>query len=153
MKSPSKKPVPVCPVCARPVPGTPTRFGRRHECCGLHSWDYRPLVDPAVHAARKTFVAAINGFCERTVAETLFVAPPGHPSRLAAESVVAAVTRRRLHRWLAALFDLPPTLTEPAKQDDLVILNALIKTVEGADTSTVRRWAKILETKTARMGL
>lgn len=44
---------PICPRCRRPVPGRPTQYGPRHECCGLRSWNGKPLVDPAVLKARE----------------------------------------------------------------------------------------------------
>ena len=44
---------PICPKCQRPARVTATRFGLRADCCGLHSWDLKPLVSPATHDARK----------------------------------------------------------------------------------------------------
>ena len=44
---------PICPVCAKPAQVTATKYGPRAGCCGLHSWDLKPLVSPAVHDARK----------------------------------------------------------------------------------------------------
>lgn len=45
--------VPICPTCDNPARTTSTQYGARHECCGLHSWDGKPLVDQATHDARQ----------------------------------------------------------------------------------------------------
>lgn len=45
--------MPICPICNSPARTTSTRYGARHECCGLHSWDGKPLVDQATHDARQ----------------------------------------------------------------------------------------------------
>ena len=52
-------PAPVCPTCGQPAQATTTRFGVRHDCCDLWSWDGKPLVDRATHNAR---IAAHNAF-------------------------------------------------------------------------------------------
>lgn len=49
-----------CPGCGRRARVAHTRYGRRDSCdrCGVHSWDGKPLVTPAVHEARQAFHAA-----------------------------------------------------------------------------------------------
>lgn len=42
-----------CPNCGRVPRQTKTRYGLRSECCGLHSWDGKPLVCQKTHDARK----------------------------------------------------------------------------------------------------
>lgn len=54
------KPVVYCPECNRKARRTETRFGYRHECCGLHSWGSKPLVSKEVHALRQQFHAAFD---------------------------------------------------------------------------------------------
>lgn len=44
---------PLCPSCGNEARASITRFGRRHDCCGLWSWDGAPLVDADTHEARK----------------------------------------------------------------------------------------------------
>lgn len=44
---------PICPACNRPATETKTGHGIRHDCCGLHSWHGKPLVDQATHNARQ----------------------------------------------------------------------------------------------------
>lgn len=52
--------VPICPTCSKPATATATRFGTRHSCCGLWSWEGKPLVDEATHNARKAAHAAFD---------------------------------------------------------------------------------------------
>jgi hypothetical protein len=49
----SRKPRPICPVCGERADRSETRFGRRHDHCGLWSWGNKPLADAETHAARK----------------------------------------------------------------------------------------------------
>lgn len=51
---------PICPLCDKPARVTATKYGPRAECCGLHSWDLKPLVSPATHDARKSAHAAFD---------------------------------------------------------------------------------------------
>jgi zinc-finger-containing domain len=44
---------PFCPRCGCEARVMRTRFGNRHECCGLWSWHDRPLVDAKTHEARR----------------------------------------------------------------------------------------------------
>jgi len=51
---------PVCPKCGKQAQTSSTRYGPRHSCCGLHSWDGKPLVDQATHDARQAAHAAFD---------------------------------------------------------------------------------------------
>ena len=42
-----------CPICGWAAYRQDTRYGVRHSCCGLWSWDGAPLVDAETHEARK----------------------------------------------------------------------------------------------------
>ena len=53
---------PVCPVCGRHAEWHMTRFGARHECCGLYSWGGRPLASPEEHARRRASAKTRKGF-------------------------------------------------------------------------------------------
>ena len=44
---------PICPICYNEAYEAQTRYGVRHSCCGLWSWDGAPLVDEYTHEARK----------------------------------------------------------------------------------------------------
>lgn len=48
----SKKSRPICPICGERAVRSMTRYGRRHDCCGLWSWGNKPLADAETHAAR-----------------------------------------------------------------------------------------------------
>lgn len=62
----SRKPIrqrhtaPICPTCGEPARIAATKYGPRASCCGLHSWGYKPLVDPETHAARNAAHAAFD---------------------------------------------------------------------------------------------
>lgn len=56
----SRKPRPICPVCGERAKRSETRFGRRHDCCGLWSWGNKPLADAETHAARQAAHAAFD---------------------------------------------------------------------------------------------
>lgn len=51
---------PVCPKCGRKAFAVDTRYGVRHKCCDLWSWDGAPLMDAATHEARKAAHAAFD---------------------------------------------------------------------------------------------
>ena len=51
-KGSAERLAPLCPICNNAALLKDTRYGVRASCCGLHSWDYKPLVAPAVHQAR-----------------------------------------------------------------------------------------------------
>lgn len=42
-----------CPACGLMPVRTVTRYGTRNDCCGLWSWDDKPLVDRETHDARR----------------------------------------------------------------------------------------------------
>ena len=56
---------PICPSCQQPAVVTATKYGLRAECCGLHSWDLKPLVSQATHDARKEAHAAFDVIWKR----------------------------------------------------------------------------------------
>lgn len=46
-------PVPICPSCGKTASVQRTIRGPRASCCGLWSWQHRPLVTEATHRARQ----------------------------------------------------------------------------------------------------
>lgn len=65
-----------CPVCGFIARRVYTRYGTRHECCGLWSWNGKPLTDKRTHDARKAAHEAFDpfwrsGVVSRTQAYTL----------------------------------------------------------------------------------
>jgi hypothetical protein len=55
---------PVCPKCGAVAVEKPTRYGPRSECCGLWSWNRKPLVDGETHAARRKAVEDLRSLHE-----------------------------------------------------------------------------------------
>lgn len=51
---------PVCPCCGNYAYATDTRYGVRHDHCGLWSWGGAPLVDEYTHEARRAAHAAFD---------------------------------------------------------------------------------------------
>ena len=43
---------PPCPACGQPARCRPGKFGVKAECCGLWSWNHKPLVGRETHRAR-----------------------------------------------------------------------------------------------------
>jgi hypothetical protein len=56
--------VPACPKCGGVARTTKTRFGPRHECCGLWSFNFEPMVDYATHEARRIAKEAFERLAE-----------------------------------------------------------------------------------------
>lgn len=44
---------PICPKCGEKAKAVNAKFGKLHECCGLMSWNYKPLVTPKTLSARR----------------------------------------------------------------------------------------------------
>lgn len=100
---------PTCPECGKTALVTPTRYGNRYSCCGLWSWDAKPLADARTHAARQAAHAAfdklwkVEGYsrsrCYRALSDVLGL--PGEDCHMAsmtaevAERVPGAVERVR----------------------------------------------------------
>ncbi len=51
---------PVCPKCRKMAEQKETGHGIRSECCGLWSWDGKPLVSAETHLARQRAHAAFD---------------------------------------------------------------------------------------------
>lgn len=56
----SRKPRPVCPTCGECAVRSETKFGIRHDCCGLWSWGNKPLADRTTHEARRAAHASFD---------------------------------------------------------------------------------------------
>jgi len=52
--------VPNCPTCGSQANSADGTFGIRHDCCGLSSWNYKPLQTQATLDARKAAHAAFD---------------------------------------------------------------------------------------------
>lgn len=53
-------PIPICPKCGREAMVAQTKYGPRAECCGLWSWNMKPLADAKTHEARRALVSLIG---------------------------------------------------------------------------------------------
>lgn len=51
---------PTCPNCGRIARTKDTRYGERHDCCGMHSWRGKELVTPETHVARQVAHAVFD---------------------------------------------------------------------------------------------
>lgn len=49
-----------CPTCGQNAKVTQTKYGRRNDCCGFHSWGRRELVSAEVHTLRQKFHAVFD---------------------------------------------------------------------------------------------
>lgn len=49
-----------CPICQQDAVATKTKFGVRHDHCGLWSWGDAPLVSRETHDARRAAHAAFD---------------------------------------------------------------------------------------------
>ena len=56
----ASKPPPICPVCQQPAKITATKYGPLSQCCGMRSWDLKPLAAPNTLAARVRAHAAFD---------------------------------------------------------------------------------------------
>lgn len=48
----ARKVAPLCPTCGKHARCSPGKFGVKAECCGLWSWNHKPLVGRETHRAR-----------------------------------------------------------------------------------------------------
>lgn len=105
------KPVVYCPTCGSKARRSETRFGFRHECCGLHSWGAKALVSQEVHMLRQQFHASFD---------------PLWKSR--------RMSRRDAYRALSAAADMPERDCHGAQQECPAKLRCLIAAAKSLST-------------------
>lgn len=133
----------LCPKCARPAKESQTRYGIRHDCCGLHSWGGKPLVTPQVLAARQRFHAVFDPLWQD--ADTFYdlKEPWGSADYERAARRIQRTARNRAYHWLAARTGLPEPECHGAKQTDLRKLDALIRAARACTgPEEIRNWSK-----------
>lgn len=59
------RPTVTCPKCGAEAAEVKTQYGIRSSCCGLWSYDRRPLVDKNTHEARKAVYSLIKKMGEQ----------------------------------------------------------------------------------------
>lgn len=134
---------PICPKCGKPANVTSTSFGWRYDHCGLHSWDGKPLVSPAVHAARQRFCAAFDRLWKTAETAYEITESPATDAYRNAVKRIRIAARNRAYRYLAAMTGLPEPECHGATQDDLDKLDRLT-TIAAAcvGPEEVRYWQK-----------
>lgn len=101
-----------CPKCNEAATPSNTRFGVRHDHCGLWSWDGAPLADKETHDARTAAHAAFDVLWK-----------------------VLGMERRRAYQWLAAEMNMRP------RDCHIKLMDAeTAKRVPGAVDSIRRAW-------------
>lgn len=109
---------PTCPICGGEAYEVKTRFGFRHSCCGLWSWDGAPLVDERTHEARKAAHAAFDPLwrkhgLSRSQAYKMLSARLGIPRRDCHMKLMDADTAVRVPKIVQTIIDeLNPPVIE-----------------------------------------
>lgn len=67
-----ERPMPICPRCGWEAFEIATKFGPRSSCCGLWSWNRKPLADASTHAIRKQ-LAPLMDQVNRTLGTALML--------------------------------------------------------------------------------
>lgn len=101
-------PAPLCPICGQFATAEKTKYGIRHECCGLHSWGGKPLVDQATHDARRLAHVAFDplwkeGVMPRKKAYKALAAELGIPRKECHIALMDAATARRVPAAVATI--------------------------------------------------
>ncbi len=126
---------PTCPKCGNPAYTAHTKYGQRHSCCGLHSWDGKPLVSPEVHKARNRCHAAFD-----PIWKNARIAYPDE--NLTTIKKLKKITRHRAYHYIAHLTGLPEPECHMSWQEDLKKLARIEDACEGVTASHVREWWK-----------
>lgn len=95
------KVIPICPTCNQPARQSETKYGIRHDCCGLWSWEGKPLVDRETHEARKSAHASFDelwqgGLFKRGVAYRLLAVAMNMSSKDCHISMMSKEDARRV---------------------------------------------------------
>ena len=85
----------ICPVCGKPVIGVQSKYGVRHECCGLWGYDGRHLVPALTHQMRQAAHSVFDRMWQ---------------SR--------QMSRTDAYKWMQKAMDLPPEKCHIALMDE-----------------------------------
>lgn len=133
---------PVCPRCMNKARTTRTRFGLRHECCGLRSWDGKPLETPEVMAARTYCHAAFDSLW-RTAEEIYEIRErPLTEEYERAVRRIRKAARHRAYAYISFVTGLPEGECHMTVQRDLRKLALIERVARETTPQMVRDWWK-----------
>lgn len=135
-------PIPFCPKCGAEAERRRTRYGLRDACCGLHGWDGKPLVSPAVHAARRHCHAVVDPLWQTAETAYEIAEPPGTPARDEAVRRIRKAARGRTYAFIAVRLGIPEPEAHMAEQTDIEILRGIWRVANAATPALIRAWAK-----------
>lgn len=136
----SKK-LPICPACGKPVPGRTTRYGRRHECCGLRSWDGKPLVSDQVHKARTACHEVFDPLWQR--APDIYEIAETGVDRVKAERRIRRSARNRAYLYMAYQLGRPEPEVHMTVMADLDLMRRFYRLAKAATPQIIRNWWKV----------
>ncbi len=135
---------PDCPTCGNTASTTKTKFGKRHECCGLHSWDGKPLVGQAVHSARHSFHEAFDRLWKNAETAYQIDEPEGSSEHQKAVSRIRKSARGRAYAYLSVMTGFPEPECHGSTQENVAKLNALTDAASACrGPAEIRRWHKM----------
>lgn len=134
---------PQCPTCQKTARSVPTKYGVRHDCCGLHSWDGKPLVSQQIHDARQSFHRAFDRLWNRAeVAYEINEEPDTRAWDLAVGKIRRAA-RNRAYLYIADKTKLPESACHGSEQEDIEILDRLTEAANRCSGPLeIRAWFK-----------
>jgi hypothetical protein len=138
---------PICPTCGNPAEAVKTVYGLKHRCCGLWSWDGKPLVSAEIHKARQHCHAVVDRLWKNAPSLYQISEKRGTPDHTRAVKRIRQRARSRVYPWLAAVTGLPETECHMAAQTDLAKLRLIWRAARDATPATVRDWAKRQEAR------
>ena len=133
---------PTCPKCNQPAQRQKTRYGDRFACCGLWSWDGKPLVSADVHKARQHCHMAVDPLWQKAPETYDIAEKSGTPERLEAEQRIMKSARGRTYRFIADKLKLPEPDVHMAGQEDVATLRQIYAAAKATDPQAIRTWAK-----------
>lgn len=131
---------PICPVCSKTAATRSGRYGQRHECCGLVSWNGKPLVDPAVLRLRKLAHGAFDHIWKTSPG--IYPIKETGAERKRVAKYIARANRPRTYAYFAERLGLPPKDMHMANIEDPIMLQAVIDLARTTTPKQVRDWWK-----------
>ena len=134
---------PACPLCRKEARTAATKYGLRHECCGLHSWDGKPLVSQDVHDGRQAFHKAFDGLWNRAEVAYEISEEPGTRAWDLAAGKIKRSARNRAYLYIADKTKMPEPACHGSEQEDVEILARLTEAAnQCSGPLEIRAWFK-----------